>query len=81
MAADDVLVRVRADIIVRVPNRHPRSLATDGLNDLFRSEGFIVDWGYRATGLTDEHGLPERAEVLDLDPETYREGDAFEEVP
>lgn len=69
----DVLVKVRAEIIVRVPDYHPDAQATDGLNEGFRANpDFFVDWSYYAA---DGHGVD--ITVLDLDPDTYEEGDAW----
>lgn len=82
LRSDDVLVKVVATIIVRVPNRHPDAQATDGLNEMFREAEpqFIVDWGYEVLGdAPGDLGLPARAVVLNLNPDTYEEGDAWAE--
>lgn len=74
----DVLVKVQATLIVRVPNKHPDAQATDGLNEMFReADGFVIDWGYADTGETDVLGMPAHAQVLSLNPDTYEEGDAW----
>jgi hypothetical protein len=80
-----VLVKVDATIIVKVPNYHPDAQATDGLNEMFREAekvyGFVVDWSYAEQGGTDSLGMPNRAKVLNFDPNTYEEGDAFGTCP
>lgn len=66
---DTVLVKVVATIVVRVPNDHPAAQATDGLNDTFHANtDLVVDWVYQEIDGT-------RAQVLDVDPDAYEEGD------
>lgn len=67
------LAKVNATIIVSVDDGFiPEMQATDALNEIFNDaevNGVVVDWGYNEVN-------GRRVEILDLDPNNYKEGDA-----